>query len=96
MTSKDADPDVVVIGGGVAGLFCAYHLRRSGATVTVLERGALGGPQSCSTGNTGFVGTHGAAPLAEPWMGSMRALGMLHPDAPFYVHLRADREYCAG
>ncbi|MFG1793242.1 NAD(P)/FAD-dependent oxidoreductase [Nocardia sp. NPDC049149] len=92
MTRRDADPDVVVIGGGVAGLFCAYHLRRSGAAVTVLERGALGGPQSCSTGNTGFVGTHGAAPLAEPWMRSMRALGMLHPDAPFYVQLRADRE----
>ncbi|WP_433654336.1 NAD(P)/FAD-dependent oxidoreductase [Nocardia sp. CA-128927] len=87
-----SDPDVVVVGGGVAGLFCAYHLRRGGASVTVLERGALGGPQSCSYGNTGFVGTHGAAPLAEPGMRSLRALGMLSVDAPFYVKLRADRE----
>jgi len=55
------DPDVLVIGGGVAGLFCAYHLRRAGAGVAVLERGPVGGPQSCSAGNTGFVGTHGAA-----------------------------------
>lgn len=85
-------PDVVVIGGGVAGLFCAYHLRRAGASVTVLERGALGGPQSCSSGNTGFVGTHGAAPLAEPGLRSVRSLAMLHPDAPFYVRPRADRE----
>ncbi len=53
-------PDVLVIGGGVVGLFCAYHLRRSGATVAVVERGPVGGPQSCSAGNTGFVGTHGA------------------------------------
>lgn len=86
------DPDVVVIGGGVAGLFCAYYLRRGGASVTVLERGALGGTQSCSYGNTGFVGTHGAAPLAEPGMRSLRALAMLSVDAPFYVKLRADRE----
>jgi choline dehydrogenase-like flavoprotein len=54
------DPDVLVIGGGVVGLFCSYHLRRAGASVAVLERGRVGGPQSCSAGNTGFVGTHGA------------------------------------
>lgn len=60
-----ADPDVLVVGGGVAGLFCAYHLRRRGLGVTVVERGPIGGPQSCSAGNTGFVGTHGAAPLAQ-------------------------------
>jgi D-amino-acid dehydrogenase len=54
------DPDVLVIGGGVVGLFCAYHLRRAGVAVAVVERGPVGGPQSCSSGNTGFVGTHGA------------------------------------
>ncbi|WP_238846612.1 NAD(P)/FAD-dependent oxidoreductase [Nocardia arthritidis] len=86
------DPDVVVVGGGVAGLFCAYYLRLGGASVTVLERGALGGPQSCSYGNTGFVGSHGAAPLAEPGMRSLRALGMLRPDAPWYIEPRADAE----
>lgn len=55
-----SDPDVLVIGGGVVGLFCAYHLRRAGGGVAVVERGAVGGAQSCSAGNTGFVGTHGA------------------------------------
>src|ERR1044072_3334219 len=59
------DPDVLVIGGGVAGLFCAYFLRQAGGSVMVVERGPVGGPQSCSAGNPGFVGTHGAAPLTE-------------------------------
>lgn len=80
------DPDVLVIGGGVAGLFCAHFLRRAGGTVTVVERGAVGGPQSCSAGNTGFVGTHGAAPLAEP--GLFRTL--LRRDGPLYVRPRPD------
>jgi D-amino-acid dehydrogenase len=83
-----SDPDVLVVGGGVAGLFCAHFLRRAGDTVAVVERGAFGGPQSCSSGNTGFVGTHGAAPLASP--GLLRAL--LRPDGPLHVRPRWDRE----
>lgn len=59
-------PQVLVVGAGVAGLFCAYYLRLAGADVTVLDRGEIGGEQSCSARNTGFVGTQGAAPLAEP------------------------------
>ncbi|HEV7652646.1 MAG TPA: FAD-dependent oxidoreductase [Actinophytocola sp.] len=80
------DPDVLVIGGGVAGLFCAYFLRQAGGSVTVVERGPVGGPQSCSAGNTGFVGTHGAAPLAAPGMFST----LLRPDGPLYVRPRWD------
>ncbi len=78
------DPDVLVIGGGVAGLFCAYHLRLRGVSVAVVERGAIGGPWSCSSGNTGFVGTQGAAPLAGP--------GMFTDGLPFSVRPRLDRE----
>jgi D-amino-acid dehydrogenase len=61
------DPDVLIVGGGVVGLFCAYHLRLSGCEVVVVEGGPVGGPQSCSHGNSGFVGTQGAAPLNVPF-----------------------------
>lgn len=81
-----AEPDVLVIGGGVAGLFCAHFLRQAGGTVTVVERGPVGGAQSCSAGNTGFVGTHGVAPLAGP--GMLRT--MLRRDGPLYVRPRWD------
>jgi D-amino-acid dehydrogenase len=59
------EPDVLVIGGGVAGLFCAYFLHRAGLRVTVVDRATVGGPGGCSYGNTGFVGVAGA-PLAGP------------------------------
>ena len=58
--------EVLVVGGGAVGLFCAYHLNKRGASVAVVERGTVGGPQSSSSGNTGFVGTHGVSVLAEP------------------------------
>lgn len=92
MPAPHADPDVLVIGGGIVGLFCAYHLRRIGASVTVLERGPVGGPQSCSYGNTGFVGTQGAAPLAEPGMLAHGMRGLLNPESPLYVRPRWDPE----
>ncbi|MEU4580247.1 FAD-dependent oxidoreductase [Nonomuraea sp. NPDC023979] len=83
-------PDVLVVGGGVAGLFCAYYLRRAGATVTVVERGPIGGPQSCSHGNTGFVGTQGAAPLAEPGVPALGLRWLLDPRSPFFIRPRPD------
>ncbi|HET6210338.1 MAG TPA: FAD-dependent oxidoreductase, partial [Jatrophihabitans sp.] len=42
-----------MVGGGIAGLFCAYFLRQAGHSVTVLERLSIGDPVACSSGNTG-------------------------------------------
>ena len=48
--------DVVVVGGGVAGTSCAYHLQRLGAgRVLLLERGSLAA--GSSSRSTGFVET---------------------------------------
>ncbi|GAA1753841.1 FAD-dependent oxidoreductase [Luedemannella helvata] len=41
-------PDVVVVGAGIVGAACAYHLSRAGLRVTVLERGAVAGGTSGS------------------------------------------------
>jgi D-amino-acid dehydrogenase len=82
------DPDVLVVGGGVAGLFCAYHLSCLGGSVAVLERGAVGGAQSCSYGNAGFVGTHGAAPLAGPGLLLEGLRGLLSPAAAVAIRPR--------
>ena len=84
-----SDPDVLVIGGGVVGLFCAYHLRCAGASVMVVERGAVGGPQSCSYGNTGFVGTR-SAPLGEPGVLAQGLRWLSSPRSPFSVRARPD------
>ncbi|HEY5990379.1 MAG TPA: FAD-dependent oxidoreductase [Streptosporangiaceae bacterium] len=86
------DPDVLVIGGGIVGLFCAYYLCSSGAAVAVVERGSIGGAPSCSSGNTGFVGTQGSAPLAEPGVLAKGLPRLLDRESPFYITPRFDRE----
>jgi electron transfer flavoprotein-quinone oxidoreductase len=42
--------DVIIVGGGVAGLSCAYELADSGMTVIVLERGDLSGSKNLTGG----------------------------------------------
>jgi D-amino-acid dehydrogenase len=74
-----ADPDVLVVGGGIAGLFCAYFLRQAGHSVTVLEQARIGDPVACSSGNTGFVGL-GGVPLAGPGILAEGLRSLLRPD----------------
>ncbi|HST48586.1 NAD(P)/FAD-dependent oxidoreductase [Jatrophihabitans sp.] len=78
-TSGTSEPDVLVVGGGVAGLWCAYFLASAGRSVTVLDQAAIGDPAACSSGNTGFLGA-GGVPLAGP--GALRAglRSQLRPD----------------
>jgi sarcosine oxidase len=44
--------DLLVIGGGVMGLFTAYHASGPGERVAVLERGHIGDPATASYGRT--------------------------------------------
>jgi D-amino-acid dehydrogenase len=55
---------VVVIGGGVVGVCCAYYLAKAGCQVTVLDRGQFGA--GCSHANCGYVCPSHILPLATP------------------------------
>jgi glycine/D-amino acid oxidase-like deaminating enzyme len=59
--------DVVVVGGGTVGAWCAYFLRRDGLRVTLIEKGMLG--QGASSRAAGIVraqgGTREAVQLAQ-------------------------------
>jgi sarcosine oxidase len=52
VTTRREDYDVVVVGGGVMGLFTAFHASSSGARVVVVERGRVGDPATASFGRT--------------------------------------------
>ena len=48
----DGDCDLLVVGGGVMGLFTAYHASERVGRVVVLERGRIGDPLTASFGRT--------------------------------------------
>jgi glycine/D-amino acid oxidase-like deaminating enzyme len=45
---SEARQDLVIVGGGIMGLFTAYYASRAGSTVTILERSRIGDPQTAS------------------------------------------------
>ena len=56
--------DIVVIGAGIVGLGCAYHLRQDGLAVSVVDRDPEG--DKCSFGNAGGIGISEVVPAAVP------------------------------
>ena len=54
----------LVIGAGIVGLCCAYHLLKSGHGVTVVDRGPRF--DGASSGNAGAIATAEVLPLAGP------------------------------
>ena len=55
---------VVIVGGGIIGLFTAYYLSEEGFEVTILDKGDLS--NSCSIGNAGMIVPSHIVPLASP------------------------------
>jgi sarcosine oxidase/L-pipecolate oxidase len=51
-TDGSVPDDLVIVGGGVMGLFCAYHASERFERVVILERGRIGDPMTASFGRT--------------------------------------------
>jgi electron transfer flavoprotein-quinone oxidoreductase len=54
--------DVIIVGGGLAGLSCAYELSDSGMTVIVLERGDFSGSKNVTGGRIYVAPLHNYLP----------------------------------
>jgi D-amino-acid dehydrogenase len=80
--------DVLILGGGVIGLACAYYLLDAGRGVTILEQGTAG--CGSSHGNCGTLTPSHATPLAMPGVIGPALRAMLHPDAPLRIAPRID------
>lgn len=77
------DLNVAVIGAGIIGLSVAYHLLRSGARVTVIDRDPLG--DKASHGNAGAIAVAEVTPASAPGALFRVARWMLDPLGPVAV-----------
>ncbi len=60
-----AEKSVLIVGGGVIGLFSALYLNESGHKVTIVDTGEIAGYQACSWGNAGMIVPSHFIPLAN-------------------------------
>ncbi len=81
---------VVIVGGGIIGLSCAYYLSEAGHAVTLIDRGNL--TSGCSFGNAGMIVPSHMIPLAAPGMISQGMRWMLNSKSPFYIKPRLNKE----
>ncbi|MGN6796810.1 MAG: NAD(P)/FAD-dependent oxidoreductase [Gaiellaceae bacterium] len=79
---------IVVIGGGVIGLACAWELHRRDHDVVVLEAATFGG--GVSRGNAGWVCPSLTSPLAAPGMVREGIRQLLHGGESFRLRPRLD------
>ena len=83
--------DVVVIGGGIMGLCCAYYLHKEGHRVQVLDKSDLAG--GASYVNAGYLTPSHIIPLAAPGMMAKGIRWMFNSSSPFYLKPRLDPDF---
>lgn len=88
--TNNSHSDVLILGGGVIGLACAYYLAREGVSVRIVERDKIGA--GASSGNCGFVFTSDLPPLCAPGAVSYELARMLVGKSPLYIKPEADLE----
>jgi glycine oxidase len=83
--------DVVIVGGGIIGLACAWRARQAGLSVTLLERGQTGEGSS-------HVAAGMLAPVAEVEFGEAgrRVLDLGLRSAALWPDFAAELETCTG
>jgi D-amino-acid dehydrogenase len=75
--------DVLIVGGGVIGLACAYELSRAGVKVILIDKSDPG--YGCSYGNAGWITPCFSMPLPMPGM-LIKSIGWLtDPESPLYI-----------
>ena len=74
--------DVVIVGGGVIGCAIAYHLRKSGVDVAVLDQGEIGAEaSSAAAGLLAPLGSlSGPGPFADLLLASFALFPALVPE----------------
>jgi D-amino-acid dehydrogenase len=84
--NRDAKSDVIVVGGGIVGLCCAYRLQKSGLKTRLID--SKGVAQGCSKGNAGHFATEQIFPLSSPALIPQLPKMLFDPQSPVSIRWR--------
>lgn len=83
--------NIIVIGGGIVGLSCAYYLMKDGYSVTVIDKSDM--TAGASYVNAGYLTPSHIIPLASPGMMAKGIKYMFNSSSPFYMKPRLDIDF---
>lgn len=81
---------IVIVGGGVVGLFTAWYLSKSGAEVVVVERTDM--TDGCSYGNAGLIVPSHVVPFASPGMLRKGLVNIFKSSSPVAAKMSLDAD----
>ena len=80
--------DTIIIGAGVVGLMCAYHLHKAGRKVTIIDEGDI--TNCTSFGNAGLLSAFDKGCLSYPGVITTTMKQMIKGESPVKVHPKLD------
>lgn len=83
--------DIAIIGSGIVGLSCAFHLQRAGAQCLLIDPKSAG--QGASFGNAGAISFGNIFPQATPGVAMQGLRMLLDADAPLKLDWGVWREW---
>lgn len=87
------ESEVIIIGGGVIGLFAAYFLNEKKYAVTILDSGLIPGQQASSFGNAGMVVPSHFLPLATRAKLTEGLKSVFSSNTSIGLSLKANKDY---
>ncbi|MEY8019799.1 NAD(P)/FAD-dependent oxidoreductase [Muriicola sp. SD30] len=82
---------ILIVGGGIIGLSCAYFLQKKGHEVTVIDKSNMDG--GASYVNAGYLTPSHIIPLASPGMMAKGIKWMFNSSSPFYMKPRLNSDF---
>ncbi len=82
---------VVIVGGGVSGLFSAYYLSKLNYQITIIDNANFN--HGCSHGNAGLVVPSHIIPLAAPGVVPKAIKWMFNKRSPFSFHPNLNKDF---
>lgn len=79
----ESNKDVVIIGGGIIGLACAYYLTKKNTSVRIIEQKIIG--SGASHGNCGLLYFSGVIPLCAPGAVGHEIYRTIFEQSPLYI-----------
>lgn len=82
---------VVIVGGGISGLFSAYYLSKLNYQITIIDNANF--EHGCSHGNAGLIVPSHIIPLASPGVIPQAIKWMFNSHSPFSFHPKLNKDF---